>query len=199
MGALLVIDGTQSVGAYPFDVNEIDPDALICAGYKWLLGPYGIGVAYYGPAFDKGTPFEQNWINRKDSENFAGLVNYKDEYQPGAFKYSMGEQSNFILIPMFLEALKQINRWGVANVQAYCEALIEDSLEELKQKGYWVEDKGYRASHLFGIRKEGLDVEKLKKDLDAKKIYVSIRGSSVRVAPSVYNSKEEFQKLVSVL
>ena len=199
VGALLVIDGTQSVGAYPFDVNEIDPDALICAGYKWLLGPYGIGVAYYGPAFDKGTPFEQNWINRKDSENFAGLVNYKDEYQPGAFKYSMGEQSNFILIPMFLEALKQINRWGVANVQAYCEALIEDSLEELKQKGYWVEDKGYRASHLFGIRKEGLDVEKLKKDLDAKKIYVSIRGSSVRVAPSVYNSKEEFQKLVSVL
>lgn len=39
-GTWLVVDGTQSVGALPFDVQEIQPDALICAGYKWLMGPY---------------------------------------------------------------------------------------------------------------------------------------------------------------
>jgi selenocysteine lyase/cysteine desulfurase len=52
VGALLVIDGTQSVGALPFDVQTIKPDALICAGYKWLMGPYSIGLAYYGEYFD---------------------------------------------------------------------------------------------------------------------------------------------------
>ncbi|NBC06158.1 MAG: aminotransferase class V-fold PLP-dependent enzyme, partial [Bacteroidetes bacterium] len=45
-GALLVIDGTQSVGALPFDIQEIQPDALICAAYKWLMGPYTTGLAY---------------------------------------------------------------------------------------------------------------------------------------------------------
>lgn len=199
VGALLIIDGTQSVGAYPFDVNEIDPDALICAGYKWLLGPYGIGAAYYGPAFDSGKPIEQNWINRKDSENFAGLVNYKDEYQPGAFKYSMGEQSNFILIPMFLEALKQINQWGVENIQEYCRAISQEPINRLREKGYWIENIDFRSSHLFGIRKEGLDVEQLRKELETNKIFVSIRGSSVRVSPSVYNSEEDFNKLISLL
>lgn len=199
VGALLIIDGTQSVGAYPFDVNEIDPDALICAGYKWLLGPYGMGAAYYGPAFDNGKPVEQNWINRKDSENFAGLVNYKDEYQPGAFKYSMGEQSNFILIPMFLEALKQINNWGVENIQDYCLNISQEPINRLREKGYWIEDIDYRASHLFGVRKEGLDVEQLRKQLETNKIYVSIRGSSVRVSPSVYNTVEDFNKLISLL
>lgn len=58
--ALLIIDGTQSIGALPFSVKEIEPDALICAGYKWLLGPYAIGLAYYSDAFSNGNPIEEN-------------------------------------------------------------------------------------------------------------------------------------------
>jgi len=56
VGAMMVIDGTQSIGALPFSVQEIEPDALICGGYKWLLGPYSIGLAYYSDAFNQGTP-----------------------------------------------------------------------------------------------------------------------------------------------
>ena len=199
VGALLIIDGTQSVGAYPFDVQEIEPDALICAGYKWLMGPYGMGVAYYGPAFDNGSPIEQNWINRKDSENFAALVDYNNEYQPGAMRYSMGEQSNFILAPMFLEALKQLNTWGIDNIQAYCESITKNPLEKLQSKGYWIEDIDFRSSHLFGIRKEGLDVDLLKQKLDKNNIFVSVRGSSIRVAPNVYNTEADMLKLVDIL
>ena len=55
-GAWMVLDGTQSIGALPFDVEAIQPDALIAAGYKWLLGPYSLGVAYYGPVFDGEYP-----------------------------------------------------------------------------------------------------------------------------------------------
>jgi len=44
--ALLIIDGSQSIGALPFSVKDIEPDALICAGYKWLFGPYGTAYAY---------------------------------------------------------------------------------------------------------------------------------------------------------
>ena len=78
--ALLIIDGTQSIGVMPFDIKETQPDALICAGYKWLMGPYGIGLSYYGPFFDNGKPIEESWINRKNSEDFSNLINYEDEY-----------------------------------------------------------------------------------------------------------------------
>lgn len=199
VGALLIIDGTQSIGALPFDVQELKPDALICAGYKWLMGPYGMGAAYYGSAFDKGKPIEQNWINRKDSENFAALVDYNDEYQPGAMRYSMGEQSNFILAPMFLESLKQLNKWGIENIQTYCKEITQNPLEKLQSKGYWVEDLNFRSSHLFGLRKEGMDVDAIKQELENHHIFVSIRGSSIRVSPNVYNTEEEMMKLVEVL
>lgn len=199
VGALLIIDGTQSVGALPFDVQKLDPDALICAGYKWLMGPYGFGVSYYGSAFDNGTPIEQNWINRLGSENFAGLVNYQDEYKPGAMRYSMGEQSNFILAPMFLESLKQLNKWGINNIQQYCKFITQAPLEKLQSKGYWVEDIDFRSSHLFGLRKKDMDMDKIKQDLENHHIFVSIRGSSVRVSPNVYNTEEDMMRLVEVL
>jgi selenocysteine lyase/cysteine desulfurase len=58
VGAAFVVDGTQSVGALPFDVAEVRPDALICAAYKWLLGPYSVALGYFGPRYDDGVPLE---------------------------------------------------------------------------------------------------------------------------------------------
>ena len=200
VGAWLAIDGTQSVGALPFDVSEIQPDALICAGYKWLMGPYSIGLAYYGPALDDGNPVEENWINRYESENFANLVNYNDEYQPGALRYEVGEHSNFILVPMMLKAVQQLNQWGVENIQGYCKNLIADSVKRLREAGFHIEDENYRASHLFGIRLgKNHDIDRIKKTFEEHNILVSFRGDSIRVSPNVYNTPKDIATLTDAL
>jgi selenocysteine lyase/cysteine desulfurase len=198
-GALLIIDGTQSVGALPFDIAKIKPDALICAGYKWLLGAYGLGLAYYGEYFDKGVPFEENWINRLHSEDFAGLVDYESKYQPGALRYEVGEHSNFILAPMLLEAIRQINEWQPDRIQAYCKDLVSDSIRSLRNVGYWIEDEEWRANHLFGIRHDSVDIEKIKKELGEKSISVSYRGTAIRVSPYVHNTKDQMELLTETL
>ncbi len=198
--ALLVIDGTQSVGAYPFDMQKYQPDALICAGYKWLMGPYSIGLAHYGPAFDEGRPVENNWINRLHSEDFTGLVNYQDKYQPGALRYEVGERSNFILLPMMHTAIKQLLEWSIDEIQHYCADLAEDRLSKLKSAGYRIEDRDYRASHLFGIRlPEHLSMDTVKEALSEAHIFVSYRGDCIRVAPHVYNTPEEMNTLTEIL
>ncbi len=200
VGALLVIDGTQSVGALPFDVQKIQPDALICGGYKWLMGPYSIGLAYYGEYFDGGKPLEENWINRKNSEDFSSLVIYQDDYQPGALRYEVGEHSNFIAVPMMRAAVQQINQWKPANIQAYCEKISKKALAQLIDAGFWIEDGNYRAQHLFGIRlPKKVNREKVVEALQKNKIAVSFRGDAIRVSPHVYNSEEEMNKLASVL
>jgi selenocysteine lyase/cysteine desulfurase len=200
VGALLVIDGTQSVGALPFDVSKIQPDALVCSGYKWLFGPYGIGLAYYGEAFNDGKPVEENWINRLESEDFTKLVKYQPKYQPGALRYETGEHSNFINVPMMLAALEQLNKWKVSNIQEYCGAISKDAINTLLEKGFWIEDESFRGNHLFGLRlPEGMDMEKVKASLLKNKIFVSVRGNAIRVAPNVYNDEKDLQKLVRVL
>ena len=198
VGALLIIDGTQSIGALPLSIEKIQPDALICAGYKWLMGPYSIGVAYYGNYFDKGIPIEDNWINRMGSENFSGLINYSDRYGELASRYNVGEQSNFILLPMLLAGLNQIESWGVKNIQDYCKNLISEEIKKVNQKKYWIEKENYRANHLFGIKQLDNKVNLIEK-LKSKKISVSIRGDKIRVSPHVYNDKREIKKLFECL
>lgn len=200
VGAFLIIDGTQSVGALPFDVQQIQPDALICAGYKWLLGPYGIGLAYFGEAFADGKPLEENWINRLNSEDFSSLVIYEKNYQPGSLRFDVGEHSNFIMVPMMIKALNQLNKWKVENVQEYCYHLTKVPIEKLRENGFWIEDEEYRGSHLFGIRlPQHVEFEKVKAALLKNKVYVSYRGSAIRVSPNVYNDEADLNKLVKVL
>lgn len=199
-GAWLVIDGTQSIGALPFDVQEIQPDALIAAGYKSMMGPYSIGMAYYGAALDSGSPIEQNWINRFESENFANLVNYNDEYQPKALRYEVGEHSNFILIPMLLEAVKKLNDWGPQSIQDYLHKLVEEPISTLREKGFLIEEEKYRASNLFGIRLgPNHSMQKLKEKLEKASIFVSYRGDAIRVSPNIYNDSKDLDTLVQAL
>ena len=48
-GVLLYVDGTQSVGALPTDVESAGIDMLAVHAYKWLCSPTGIGFAYVRP------------------------------------------------------------------------------------------------------------------------------------------------------
>lgn len=200
VGAILVIDGSQSIGALPFDVAEIEPDALITVGYKWLMGAYSLGYAYFGSYFDNGAPLEETWIGRENSEDFRALVDYQDAYKPYSARYDMGERASFIAVSMGISALTQILAWGVPNIQAYAQSLTQDFVPLWREKGYWVENDAQRSHHLFGIQlPKGISMEKLQGKLQEKQILVSLRGDFMRISPNVYNDKADIEILNDVL
>ncbi|MEE9350418.1 MAG: aminotransferase class V-fold PLP-dependent enzyme [Flavobacteriaceae bacterium] len=196
--ALLIIDGTQSIGALPFSVKEIQPDALICSGYKWLLGPYSIGLAYFSDELCNGNPIEENWINRKNSEDFSSLLNYEPQYQPKAGRFNVGEMSNFTLTPMLIKSLEQLLEWQPKNIQQYCEEISKDAIIALRKLDCFIEAPNFRSHHLFGVYlPDSINLKALKKEFIKQNVFVSFRGNAIRVSPHVYNTKEDFDKLVS--
>lgn len=198
VGAALVLDATQSVGALPFDAAKVQPDALICAGYKWLMGPYSIGLAYYGEYFDNGTPIEENWINRLNSYDFKNLVNYQSAYEPMAQRYSVGEQSNFILVPMMLDSINQILEWTPEAINEYCLHISQKAWRILKNLDCWIEDMPYVSPHLLGVRlSKKFNMEAIQQELQYNNIHVSYRGDSIRISSNVYNDKNDFEKLIA--
>ena len=198
VGSLLVLDGTQSIGVMPFDIQKTQPDALVCAGYKWLLGPYGSGLAYYNSVFDNGKPIEESWINRKNSEDFSNLINYEEEYGELAKRYNMGQQSNFINISMLKEGIKQINNWGVDNIYDYVKTITTSNFSLLDSSKIWYEEDPYRAAHLFGLKPKK-NLKNILKNIRKKNIFISLRGETIRVSPSVYNKKEDVEKLFNCI
>lgn len=192
-----MIDATQSVGALPFDIRETPVDTLACAGYKWLTGPYGIGLAYFGTTWDEGVPLEENWITRRDSENLTDLVHYHDEYQPGAIRYDMGERSSFLLLPMLEAALSQVLEWGVDVIQAHCRTISNGAIQGLETLGYRVVPESDRAAHLFGVRlADGIETATLQAALAYGQVSVSLRGDAIRVSPHLYNDIDDFEALI---
>lgn len=198
VGAALILDGTQSVGAAPIDVAALDPDALVVAGYKWLLGPYSLSLAWFGDRYLGGVPLEETWIARLGSENFAGLVDYADDYLPGALRFEVGQRSNFALVPTLTASLDLILEWRPERIAAYCTALMDGAFERLRGLGLRVEESAWRSPHLFGLGlPPGADLERLQESLARHRVGVSFRGSSVRVSPNAYNTDADIEALVA--
>lgn len=200
VGAAVVIDATQSVGALPLDVGGLRPDAVISAAYKWLLGPYGVALGWFGPRFDDGVPLEETWMGREGSEDFQRLVDYQDAYQPGARRYDVGEVANFALVPGVRASLGLLLEWRPERIQRYCRTLLAPLLDEVRSLGFGVDDDPSRAWHIVGIRmRPGIELARLKERLDARGVSVSLRGSALRVSPNAYNQVADVEALAGVL
>ncbi|MCY4171051.1 MAG: aminotransferase class V-fold PLP-dependent enzyme [Bacteroidetes bacterium] len=198
VGAHLILDGTQSIGAVHFDIHSVKPDALVCAGYKWLLGPYGTALLYVGERYMDGIPLEETWAARQGSDKFDQLVNYTDEYRSGATRFDRGQSCAFAQTAMMIKGLKQILEWDPAQIQSYCSELITDFLSIIQDHGYDVDDACL--SHLFGLAiPDHLDRMQLSDQLKEANISVSLRGGSIRVSPNVYNRKADIHALQDVL
>ncbi len=199
-GAMFVIDATQGLGIWPFDHAAVQPDALICAAYKWLLGPYGTALAWFGPFFDDGIPLEEGWMNRAGSEQFAQLTRYERAYRPKAQRYNAGEYSQFAQLPVLEAALDQLLEWQPAAMQEYCRTLIAPFLPKWAALGCQLETPAWRAAHLFRLELPGAtDYEALLHRLADQRIYVSVRGGALRVSPNVYNSAADLEALTAAL
>jgi selenocysteine lyase/cysteine desulfurase len=199
VGGSLVVDGIQSLGALPFEVSDVRPDFLIAASYKWLLGPYGVGFMYVDQKHRDGRPIEHNWINRRGSEEFSQLVDYEDAFQPGARRYDVGERSNFVLLPMAAEALRQLLDWGVENVSGTIGALTDLIEQKTEERGIATIPKKRRARHMIGLMLGPEPPHDLATRLTAHNVFVSVRGESVRVSPHLYNTERDVDLLFEVL
>lgn len=199
-GAALVVDASQSLGAYPLDVQEIQPDFLVTVGYKWLLGPYALGYLYVDERWhSQGVPLEESWLHREGSESFAGLVSYTDAYKPGAARFGQGESAQLYLISMALAALEQIAQWTPSRIQRQLGEWTAELAARVASLGLGCADAANRVGHLIGLRAEKGLPENLVTLLAERDIYVAVRGNSIRVAPHLHSTATDMDRLVTAL
>jgi selenocysteine lyase/cysteine desulfurase len=198
VGIVLVVDATQSLGAVPFSIDEVRPDFLVAAGYKWLLCPYGFGLLYVSERWWDARPLEETWIARDNAEDFTSLATYSDTYMPGARKFEVGEKCTAML-PGAIAALEQIKAWGIANI---AESLSETNARisaHLEQLGFRLPEASQRCPHMFGAEAPARYGNDLVAKLKARKIFISQRGNAVRIAPHLYVTPRDTDRLRDAL
>jgi selenocysteine lyase/cysteine desulfurase len=199
VGARLVIDGSQSVGAMPLDVAALRPDFVVAVGYKWLLGPFGVGYLYVAPEHRDGEPIEQNWINRAGSQDFARLVDYRDDYQPGARRFDVGQRTKFELVPMAIAALEQLTAWGVDAVATRLAAITEGIAERTSGLGLDATPAAQRGPHLLGLAVPDGIRDTVLPALAKADCYAALRGRALRISPHLHVTEHDVDRLVEAL
>ena len=197
-GAAVVVDASQALGAMPLDLAAVRPDFLVAVGYKWLLGPFGLGYLYVAPEHRDGVPLEENWISRLGSEDFARLVDYQDPYQPGARRFDVGQRTHFETTPMAIAALRQLLDWEVPRVAATLRRTTGRIEEQVRALGLTLTSPD-RGPHLLGIRLPAPARERVAAALARAGVFAALRGSSLRVSPHLWTTEEDVGRLLAAL
>ena len=200
VGACLVVDGTQWVGALPFDVGTVRPDFLAFATYKFVLGPYRLAFLYADKRWHtEGKPIEHHSWNRVGGDKSDFYVVDVPAFLPGARRFDMGERSDFAVLPVAVESLKLLKGWGIENSYARLRHLNDLVWQEAQDRGFVRAVNPLRAPHISILDLGDRVPANLGGALKAANIYVTVRGSKIRISPHVYNDERDISTLFEFL
>lgn len=198
VNARLVVDASQSLGALPFDFATVRPDFLVAVGYKWLLGPFGLGYMYVADEHLGGQPLEENWISRAGSDDFS-RTDYTEEYRSGARRFDVGQRTMFELTPVAIAVLEQEVAWGVRDIAATIASKVTRIEREAAALGFELTTEGRHAPHMLGLKLPARVRGDAYARLREKQVYVALRGPAVRVSPHVYTDERDIDRLLDGL
>ena len=182
----------------PFSIEEIQPDFLVAAAYKWLLCPYGVALMHVAPEWRDARPLEESWLARDNALDFTALADYSDRYMPGARRFDGGEKATNNL-PGATAALEQVRAWGVETITQTLSAINSRIGRELEQLGFRLVPAAQRCPHMLGATLPSGASSSIVADLRASNIFISQRGQSLRFAPHMYVSDNDVTRLVDAL
>jgi cysteine desulfurase/selenocysteine lyase len=213
-GALLLVDGAQSVPHMAVDVRDLDADFLAFSGHK-MLGPTGIGALYGKKSLlEKMAPFQGGGeMIREVSFNQAKEqcdITWNDP--PWKFEAGTPNISGGIAL---MEAIKYLERIGMAEVLKHETMLTEYAVKHMKEcskvRVYGPSDLSLKCG-IIPFSVEGLSSHDVALFFD--NYGITIRSgfhcaqplhqvfklqSSARASFYIYNTREEVDRFVEVL
>jgi len=202
-GALLMLDVSQSAGAVPMDVAQMGADFLVCAGYKWLLGPFGTGFFWCKRALiGKMRPGPFYWMAAEGAENFAALGASAPKPANEGRRWDAAETANYYNLAALEAGLELVLRAGPETVAEHNHKLVDQLFERLPM------DRCVAASPLEREQRgpygcfQARTAEKtrdLYQKLRDENVITSLREGKIRVSPYLYNNERDIDRLVGVI
>ncbi|HEY3088902.1 MAG TPA: hypothetical protein VGJ59_12655 [Jatrophihabitantaceae bacterium] len=145
-----------------------------------------------------GQPLQENWISRAGSEDFARLVDYRDDYRPGSRRFDIGQRTRFELLPMAVAALRQPTTWRVDNVAAALEQVTGQLAVAAANLSLTPLPADQRGPHMLGI---ALPPEVRTPVLTrlADGCFAAIRGASLRISPHLHTDRADIDTFLAAL
>lgn len=205
-GVLLLLDISQCAAAMPLDIRALGADFAVCSGYKWLLSPYGTGLFWLrrelidSEQFDAPAPFY--WMALKGAERFhsLGMDGWKPVRQ--ARRWDSPETASFFNLAPMAASVEFLLSAGIETVWEHNKKLISLLIERMpRDRCRLASPPEWEARGPF-VCVAGRSPEKtaaLYQKLRESKVIVSLREGALRIAPHLYNTERDIERLLALL
>ena len=214
-GAMVLVDGAQSVPHLPVNVKDLDADFVAFSGHK-MLGPTGIGVLYgKQEILERMEPFHGGGEMIKEVSYNRGTGRCSISWNVLPWKFEAGTPNVCGAVGL-MEAIRYLTRIGMENVKSHEEVLTKYAIPQMegccrKIRIYGTRDTAIKCGIVpFGVG--GLSSHDIALFLDNYGIMVRSGfhcaqplhevfklSSSARASFYIYNTREEIDRFTEVL
>jgi selenocysteine lyase/cysteine desulfurase len=204
-GALVYADIVQAAGAVPIDVKSSGVDFAACGTYKWLMGDFGTAFLYVRPdRVDRLKRVEVGWRQLRAQESHVlpfespGPAGGTYELAPGAagiFEVSTPAWGALAIVAGSLDYLAAL---GIPAIVRHREPLMHRLRQTLPALGFEPLTPEGSQSPIMAFADKDAE-RRFAEPLRQAKIRIGVHEHRIRVSPSVYNTLDEIDHLVSVL
>lgn len=191
VGALFIVDATQSMGMVPINAKELEADAIVASGYKWLRGTYGAAVGYISPTLQTLYPGIIGFRSHKDIWNMkAERLDFPDD--ASRFEFTT---IHFGAALGLAAAIDEITEIGIQEVWKHDIELTDTLVKGVSEKGLKVASatNDEERSAIVSVKMPaGFDTAEVVKQLqDEYGILVTNRSGFLRVSPHIDNTNKQ--------
>ena len=198
VGALFILDITQSAGVLSFNDQTFAADALVSSGYKWLGGHGGIALAVLSEKFLQFDPLATGWMS--DPEPFS-MDTENLNFSLSASKYTQSTIS-YMTVKGLETSFDQILNLTTEAISTHAKAMANILFESIEKSGWFLfrSINDYESSpHILTLAKKNSDVTHIHENLRSEGVITSLRNGRIRISIAHYNSENDLDKLSSIV
>lgn len=203
VGGMLLLDAAQCAGAMPMNVNDLGADFLAASGYKWLLSPYGTGFFWASPKMlAEMRPSPAYWMAIENAGEFHKLSGGEMRLTKEARRWDTPETGSFFNLAPMEASLEFLLRAGISTVWEHNRRLIAQIIERLPLDSCVLAsppDPDARGPYVCVAARRSERTPELYEKLRQAGVIVSLREGSLRIAPHLYNTERDVDRLIRIL
>lgn len=200
VGAMLVVDATQSMGMVPIDANASGADVIVASGYKWLRGSYGAAVGFISQR-----------VRAKLNPGLIGFRSHKDIWDMKSDRLTLPDDASrfefttlhFGVSQGLAASIQELVSIGAEEVWEHDMRLADAIIDAALSRGLRISsptNERERSAIVSIFPPPGSDCSEIVRRLqDEYGILVTNRSGMVRVSPHIDNSIEQIEFLFEAL
>lgn len=199
VGASVVVDATQLLGAAPVSMRDWGADVVVCSGYKWLSSHGGVALLAVSDDLIAATPQILGWKGTVDPFDFdAGRLQLAHDAR--RFELSTMAYSSAVGLSSSLALLDDV---GIDAIGKHARTLSTELVDKVALSGW----RPFRplatagaSRHIVSLVNDELDAHEVQRGLATdNRVFVSSRGGRIRVSLHGYNDSDDVERLASAL